>query len=272
MPKVHPTAEISAECQLHDSVEIGPGVRIMGKVSLAAGVRLIGHCYINGPVSIGERTVVYPYACIGFEPQDVKFKPGMPTAGVVVGADCLIREHVTIHLASKPENPTRIGDRVFMMVSSHVGHDARVDDDVTLVNNAALGGHSHVAARAILGGNCAIHQYCRVGRMAFVSGLSAMSTDTPPFAIAWTRNSLASINLVGMRRSGMPSDHITRVRQAYRETLRKGLSKDQTIATLTRLAEGCPPVGELLEFVRTAKKPIAPYVSNRRVREDGMAD
>ena len=100
MPLIHPTASVAREAVLADSVEIGPYCVLTGAVRLEAGVRLIGNVYICGPATIGEGTTIYPFACIGFPPQDVKFKLGDKTAGVVVGHHALIREHATIHAAS----------------------------------------------------------------------------------------------------------------------------------------------------------------------------
>src|SRR5690349_17988525 len=115
MPRIHPTATVSSETRLADDVEVGPYCVLTGRVVLSPGVRLVGNNYITGPVEIGSGTIVYPFACIGFGPQDVKFGLGQKSAGVVIGNDCIIREHVTIHSASNDHTPTRVGNRVFMM-------------------------------------------------------------------------------------------------------------------------------------------------------------
>src|SRR5258707_15277614 len=119
MPQIHPTAVVSRESELADDVIIGPYCSLTGRIRLGAGVRLIGNNYLNGPVTIGPGTVVYPFACLGFEPQDVKFKPGMTTAGVEIGANGIIREYVTIHASTSQEIPTRLGDRAVMMAITH---------------------------------------------------------------------------------------------------------------------------------------------------------
>src|SRR5689334_22475420 len=105
MPVIHPTAAVSREIELADDVEIGPYCVLNGRVTLGAGVRLLGNNYVSGPVWIGEGTIVYPFTCVGFPPQDVKFKPGDVTAGVVIGKQCILREHVTIHAASNEHTP-----------------------------------------------------------------------------------------------------------------------------------------------------------------------
>jgi UDP-N-acetylglucosamine acyltransferase len=190
-------------------------------------------------------------------PQDYKIKPGDPTAGAVVGSDCIIREHATVHAATTPDEPTRVGNRVFMMVNSHVAHDGRVGNNVIMVNNSAIGGHAQLFDNVTLGGGALVHQFERVGRLAFVSGGAFLSTDVPPFCMAWKRNQLAGLNLVGMRRAGIPRDQITAIREAYRRAFRSGVSKPEMIAVLQEMGRGCPPVAEIAEFVAQAKRPIA---------------
>lgn len=258
MPKVHPTAVVSTECELAPDAEVGPFCVVDGPIRLGAGVRLLGNVHVSGPVRIGAGTVVYPFACLGFPPQDYKFKPGDATAGVTVGAECIIREHVTIHAASKTDRPTILGDRVFMMVNSHVGHDGMVGNGVILVNNVALGGHSEVHDGAIVSGSSVIHQFTRVGRLAFLQGDTAASMDVPPFCLAYGHNAMAGINLVGLRRAGMPRDQITRIREAFRLAFRRPLTKPERVRVLEQLGADCPPVMEMARFVAEAKKFVLP--------------
>lgn len=257
MATVHPSSHVSKEAELAPDVEIGPLCVITGRVTLARGVRLLAGVHLNGPVTIGEGTTLYPGACIGFPAQDYKIKPGDPTGGVVIGAHCIIREHATVHAATKPDEPTRIGDRVFMMVNTHVGHDGRVGNNVVMVNNSAIGGHAQLFDNVTLGGAALLHQFDRVGRMAFVSGGSSLSTDVPPFCMAWKRNQLSGLNLVGMRRAGIPREHITSVREAYRKAFRSGVSKPEMLDVLREMGRHCPPVAEIADFVASAKRSIA---------------
>ncbi|MBL8990178.1 MAG: acyl-ACP--UDP-N-acetylglucosamine O-acyltransferase [Phycisphaerae bacterium] len=262
MPRIHPSAVVEPSVELSDDVQIGPGCVVTGAVKLGSGVRLIGHatiCGELGPVEVGAGTTVYPGACVGFGGQDAKFKPGMASAGVRIGAGVTLRESATVHAATKPDRPTTVGDRVYMMVSSHVGHDATVENDVTMVNAVALGGHAHVAERAILGGSVVVHQFGRVGRMAFISGGSAFSSDVPPFCVGAGRNNLTGVNLVGLRRAGVPREHITLVRQAFRDVFRRNLMKSEALARLAELGVQCPLVLEMRDFVATGKRTIAPY-------------
>lgn len=263
MPTVHPSSIIDPQAQLADDVEIGPFCTITGPVRIEAGVRVISHASINGNTTIGTGTVVYPNAMLGYEPQDYKFKPGMESAGVVIGNNCIIREHASVHAASQNERPTTIGDRVFLMVNAHVGHDAVVEDDAILVNNACLAGHSYVQRNAILSAGVMLHQNGRVGRMAMCSGGSVLTCDVPPFCMTANRSTLVGLNLVGLRRSGMHSDEINAIKDAYRRVLRANPSRTEMLGMLDERGKNSPAVAEMAEFIRASKRSICPAEGRR---------
>lgn len=258
MPIIHPTAAVDPQAQLADDVSVGPYCVITGRVRLDAGVRLLGNNYLTGPLSIGPRTILYPFACLGFPPQDYKFQPGMATAGVVIGADCIIREHATVHAASNDHTPTRLGDRVFLMVTSHVAHDCTVGNNVVFVNGAGVAGHCTVGDNVTFGGNAVVHQHCRIGRLVMMSGDCAVSLDVPPFCMVNERNRIGGLNVVGLRRNGFAREHITLLRRAFRDALRRPMPRADQAAVLADLAPGCPPVQELLEFVRSSVRGVTP--------------
>ena len=259
MPVIHPTAAVSAESQLAPDVEIGPYCVLTGRASLGPGVRLLGNNYIAGPVTIGEGTIIYPFACIGFPPQDVKFKPGDRTAGVVLGANCQIREHATIHAASNDHTPTTVGDRLFLMVNAHIAHDARVGNNVVMVNNSAIAGHTRIGDNVTLAGGALVHQNCRVGRLAMMAGGVAVSADIPPFCIADEPNRVRGINKIGLRRNGFSREHITAINRAFRDAIRPALGKQEMFAVLEERGRDCPPIAEMARFVAEATtRPICP--------------
>lgn len=263
MAEVHPSSIVSPEAQLGDSVRIGPHCVVDGPVHLAEGVHLIAGVHLSGRVRIGEGTVCYPGACIGFPPQDFKFAHGALSAGVEIGAGCLIREHATIHGASNDQTPTKIGNRVFMMVNTHVGHDASVGDHCVLVNNTAIAGHCHIGERVNFGGAAIVHQHCRVGRLAMIAGGSAFSADCPPFMILAGRNNLAGINIVGLKRNGFSVDDIATLRRTFRRLFRQPSSRDRLLAELDEGSRECAPLGELADFVRGSKRGICPGAGRR---------
>ncbi len=252
---VHPTAFVAPECELAEGVKVGPYCVLSGRVRLESGVELIGSAYLNGPLTVGAGTIIYPFACLGFEGQDTKFKRGDPTAGVSVGRGCIIREHVTINASTKIARPTTLGDRGFMLVGAHIGHDAAVGDDAVLVNGSMVGGHAEVGSNVLLGGQAVIHQFTRVGRFAHVAGDSGVSQHLPPFCIANERNRIGGINRVALRRAGFPREHITALVQAYRDILRFPMNNDSAIAELRSRAAAlnCPPLGEVADFMEAAK-------------------
>ena len=251
---IHPTAIVGKECQLGEGVEIGPYCVLSGQVTIGAGARLQSHVQIQGPVEIGSGTRLFPFTSIGSRPQDVKWKDDHVTAGVRIGRDCQLRENVTINAATKPDVPTSVGDRCFLMVGSHLGHDARIGNEVVLVNNVLLAGHCHVADNVTMGGVSAAHQFSRIGRLAFVSGMVAVAMDIPPFCLAGARNQIHGINQVGLRRAGIPRDQITLVRKAFRKVFRVSLPRKEMIAALEDIGRECPLVKEMAEFVAQSKR------------------
>lgn len=269
MTRVHATAIVTGDVELGAGAEVGPLCVLdgsFGPVRLGEGVKLMHRVTILGPATIGARTVMYPGVTIGMPGQDLKLKPGDATAGVVVGADCMLRENATIHAATKVERPTTLGERVFMMVNAHVGHDSLVGHRVVMVNNAALGGHAQVGDDANLGGGALVHQFGRVGRMAMVGGASAVSTELPPFFVATGRQVSTGINVVGLRRKGFRREEITALRWAYRTLFATRTPNKEMIEVLRSRAGEFPTLGELADFVASTRRGIMPPARARRHR------
>ncbi len=255
-PVVHPTAVVDDRARLAPGVEVGPRCTIGDAVELGEGVTLIADVHLRGDTRIGPGTVVYPYACIGFGPQHVKIRHGDPVGAVRIGADAVIREHATIHASMYPDQQTVVGDRLYLMVGAHIGHDCVIGDDVIICNGALLAGHCEVADRAYISGNVAVHQFCRVGRGAMLSGGATCNADVPPYCTAYGINALNGLNLVGMRRAGIPREEITLARRAYREAFRTRIDRDEQIRRLEAFADRCRPAREMADFVRTTKRSV----------------
>lgn len=268
MAKVHQTAIVDDQVELGAGVEIGPYCVVRGAVKLGDGVRLLSNVSMQGPVEVGSNTIFYPGAAIGFEPQDYKFKPGMATAGVVIGENSILREHVTVHAASNNEKPTRVGSRTMMMVGSHAGHDVTVGDDVVMVNGSMLGGHSVVQDRVTMSGSVMVHQFCRVGRQAMCGGGSVLTGDMPPYCMSAGRNMVVGLNMVGMRRSGMDKDEIEAVRDAYKKVLRHNPPLGEMREKLDELGAHSVAVKQIADFIRDAKRPIIPVGGRRSQGRD----
>jgi UDP-N-acetylglucosamine acyltransferase len=258
--KIHPTAVVEDGAQLAGDVAIGPFCNVGANVVLHEGVRLISHAVVMGRTEIGARTVVYPQAVLGGDAQMRKASPA--NVELRVGADNIIREGVTLSMGSVAGSGlTSIGDRCYLMASSHVGHDCRVGNDVTLSNGVLLAGHVVVEDGVIFGGLAAVQQFGRVGRYAFISGLSGVSTDVIPYGIAIGLHvRLGGLNLIGLKRRNIPRANIHALRAAYRFIF---VDSNAPVHERARLAAerwpDVPEVHEVVTFILAdAKRPICP--------------
>src|SRR5580658_4986539 len=200
---IHPTAIISPGAQLDSSVEVGPFSVIDAHVSIGPRCRLGPHVYLTGCTTIGADNDFHANCVIGDAPQDVKYKDE-PT-GLRIGAHNLFREGATVHRSAKPGAETVIGSHNFLMVNSHVGHNARLGDHVIVANGALLAGHVEVEDSVFISGNCLVHQFVRIGRLAIMQGGSAISLDLPPYMVARGVNGICGLNSIGLRRAGISS-------------------------------------------------------------------
>ena len=209
------TARVAGAAAIGRDVSIGPYCVVGPDVVLGDGCRLVAHVHLTGRTSIGPRTVIHPFASLGSPPQSVKYRGG-PTR-LAVGADCDIREHVTMSIGTEDDRGvTEVGDRCFLMVGSHVAHDCKVGNDVTFANNVVLAGHVSVGDYAVFGGGAAVRQRVRIGEGAMIVGLSGVRADLIPFGCAHgLLANLVGLNVVGLRRRGVARADVQRLRQAY---------------------------------------------------------
>ncbi len=269
MARVDPSARVAEGARLADDVEIGPYCTIGPAVELRAGVRLISHVNVTGATSIGERTVIYPFSSLGTPPQSVKYRGG--ATRLVIGTDCEIRESVTMNTGTEEgRGVTRIGDRCFFMVGSHVGHDCVVGHDVTLANNSVLGGHVVVGDQVFFGGHTAMHQFVRIGEGAMIAGMTAARDDIIPFGfVLGQTGALVGLNIVGLRRRGTSRADMHRLRRAYRLLFfAEGRFADR-IELVAREFEGDPIVGKIIAFIHDGG--TRPLMKPRAVHEGAAA-
>ena len=250
MPRIHPTAIIAAGAELAEDVEIGPYCVIGEHVALAAGIRLKSHVVIDGRTTIGERTRIFPFASIGFETQDLKYK-GEPSS-LEIGHDNTIREHVTINPGTTGGGMvTRVGNHCLLMVGAHVAHDCRLGDHVILVNNATLGGHVVIEDHAILGGLSAVHQFVRIGRHAMIGGMSGVERDVIPYGLVMgDRARLTGINIVGMQRRGFSREDIQALRSAYQLLFSADGTFGDRVSEMAERFGNIGPVADIISFIR----------------------
>jgi UDP-N-acetylglucosamine acyltransferase len=229
VPTIHPTAQISPEVELAGDVSVGPFTVIEGPVKLAAGVKIGGHAWISGRTTIGEGTSIGWGAVIGADPQDLSFDPDTDS-GVEIGAHNTLREYVTIHRGSKSGGRTVLGEGNLLMTGVHLAHDVRLGDGNILANSVLLAGHVHVGHKAFLGGGAGFHQFIKIGDLAMVQGLTAVSQDVPPFCTAYGINQLAGLNTVGLRRAGFSADERAAVKRAYKLVFQSGMTREAALA------------------------------------------
>jgi len=248
---IHSTAVVEDGARLGADVEIGPFCHIGPFVEIGDGVTLKSHVVIAGRTKIGARTRIFPFASIGHEPQDLKYRGEEST--LAIGVDCLIREGVTMNpgTAGGGRMETIVGDRCAFLANSHVGHDSFIGSDCILSNNVMIAGHVTSGDFVIFGGGSAVLQFCRVGAHAFVGGLTGIGADLIPFGHAFgNRGFLTGLNLVGMKRRNFTRDQIHELRRAYRALFApEGTLKERVEDVATEFA-GNTEVEEILAFIR----------------------
>jgi len=250
---IHSTALVSSKAQVDPTVEVGAYAVIDAGVVVGPRCRVGPHVYLTGATVIGAGNQFHAGCVIGDAPQDLKYK-GEPTS-VVIGDDNVFREGCTVHRSAKVEEATVIGSRNFLMVNSHVGHNAQVGDQVILVNGALLAGHAHVGDRAFISGNCLVHQFVRVGTLAIMQGGSAVSRDLPPFTISYGVNTTCGLNVIGLRRAGVKPDERMELKKVYRLLLHPGRNLNEALAE-ARQQFTTASAKILIEFIAASKRGI----------------
>jgi UDP-N-acetylglucosamine acyltransferase len=265
---IDPTARVADSARIGEGVEIGPYCLVGPQVELRRGVRLISHVNATGVTTIGEDTVVYPFCSLGTPPQSVHYRGG--ATRLVIGANCELRESVTMNTGTEDGGGvTRVGERCFLMVGCHVGHDCQVGNDVTFANNVILGGHVSVGDYTFLGGHAGFHQYVRIGEGVMIAGSSAVRDDIIPFGFALGHPAaLVGLNTVGLRRRGATRAEMHRLRRAYRSLFFvEGRAADRIDAVAREFADD-PMVGKIIAFIRADGKRALMRPKARRLADE----
>jgi UDP-N-acetylglucosamine acyltransferase len=211
----------------------------------------MSHVCIGGYTEIGEGTRIFPFAAIGYAPQDLKFKG--EKSRLVIGKNNIIREYVTMHPGTECDAmKTVTGDRNLFMVGVHIAHDCVIGSDIVMGNNATLGGHVKVEDNVIIGGLAAIHQRVRIGYGAVIGGMSGVERDVIPFgAVKGERAHLYDVNIIGLRRSGVDRHEINVLKQAYDMIFSENGTLVQNIRNVEESVKGIKTVDRLIEFMKT---------------------
>ncbi len=252
--QVHATAIVDKDAKLGRGVRIGPFCMVGAGVELGEECELISHAVVAGATSIGARTRIFPFASIGHQPQDLKFKGEAST--LTIGDDCIIREGVTMNPGTAGGGlVTTVGDRCAFLANSHVGHDCRIGNGVIFSNNVMLAGHCTVGDFAILGGGAAVIQFARVGAHSFLGGMSALENDLIPYGMAvGNRAYLSGLNIIGLQRRSFPREQIHALRRAYRLLFAAEGTLMERVEDVSAEFKDHPIVTEIIDFIRAGGK------------------
>jgi UDP-N-acetylglucosamine acyltransferase len=252
---IHPTAIIDGKACIDESVEIGPYCIITGEVTIKKGTKLGSHVVIQGKTEIGENCTISPFASLGGPPQDISYLDD--DTALIVGNNNVIKEYVTMNRGTKKGGGvTTVGDNNFIMAYVHIAHDCHVGNYAIMANCATLAGHVEIADSVHFAGLCAVHQFCRIGKLAFISGLTGVPKDVPPFMIAaGSRAKLYGLNVVGLERHGFPKEEISKLKKAYRILFRSALPLTESIKIIKEeLAGG--HINDLVGFIESSQRGI----------------
>ena len=250
MPQIHATAIVAPRAMLAEDVAIGPYCTVGENVTLGPRVKLISHAVVDGHTYVGEGTRIFPFASIGLEPQDLKYRGEV--SELVIGRNNSIREYVTMNPGTAGGGlVTRIGDNCLFMVGARIAHDCQIGDFVVMANNATLAGHVVVEEYAVLGGLCAVHQYVRIGKHAMIGGMSGVERDVIPYGqVMGDRARLCGLNIIGMQRRGFSRDDIQGLRNAYQFLFSSDGTLIERVNETAQRFSGIGPVDDIIEFIR----------------------
>jgi UDP-N-acetylglucosamine acyltransferase len=260
MVNAHPTAVISKRASLGTDVTVGPFCVIEDGAVIGNRCNLASRAVIKTDTFLGDDNEIGEGAVLGGRPQHLRATG--PVGQLRIGSRNIIRENVTIHRGLSPDLATTVGNENLIMVNSHVAHDCQLGDNVIMANNVMLAGHVHVDSRAYLSGAVGIHQFCRVGRLAMVGGQAHITQDVPPFVTVDGRSSLiVGLNFIGLRRSGLTSDDIQQLKEAYRVIYRSGFTWVETLAAL-QATFSSGPATEFHGFLASTRRGV---IQERRI-------
>jgi UDP-N-acetylglucosamine acyltransferase len=256
MTFIHPTALVSPKANIGEDCYVGAFSTIGDEVELGNNVRLDSHVVIDGKTFIDEATHVFPFVSIGLAPQDLKY--GGEITETRIGKRNHIREFVTIHRGtSNGGGLTQIGDDNLLMAQAHVAHDCRLGNEIIMANAATLAGHVTIYDKASVGAYSGVHQFCRVGREAFVGGYSVVVKDALPFAISQGNHAKCyGLNRVGMKRKGYPKETIEKLHHAFHLLLSSKLNTTQAIEKIRQDISDCKEVDYLIEFIESSSRGV----------------
>ena len=256
MPTIHPTAIIHPGAMIDVDVEIGPYCVVGEHVKLGAGTQLQSHALVEGRTTIGKNCNLYPFACIGMKTQDLKWRPEYQTFAEI-GDGTVLREFSTLNTGTKDGEVTTVGAGCLIMAYCHVAHGCVIGNRVIMSNSVQLGGEVTVEDDAIVGGLTGVHQFCRIGSMAMVGAGVKIRQDCPPYMIVdGTPPQVIGLNVVGMKRHGVPAEARTILKEAYKFMYREGLNRSQAMDRINYELNDCQEIKHLISFVKASERGV----------------
>jgi UDP-N-acetylglucosamine acyltransferase len=250
--EIHPLSVVDPKAKLGQDVAIGPFCTVGPDATLGDRCELISHVSVTGVTSIGEGTRIFPFASLGGQPQDLKFKGEV--SRLEIGRNCLIRESVTMNTGTEGGGLlTKVGDHGTFLAYSHVAHDCIVGNGVIFSNNVMLAGHCRVGDYVIIGGGAGVHQFVRIGDHAFIAAMSGIANDVIPYGMAVTDHRQAhlnGLNIIGLRRRGFSTEQVHELRRAYRLLFAPEGTLKERVEDVASEFESHPLIHEILDFIR----------------------
>ena len=253
---IHPTAVVSPRARIGNNCQIGPYSIIGDEVELEDEVQLDSHCVVDGHTFIGEGTRVFPFVSIGLAPQDLKYS-GEPSV-TRIGRRNMIREFVTIHRGTKGGGMlTQIGDDCLLMAQAHVAHDCVLGNGVIMANAATLAGHVIIEDNANVGAYSGVHQFCRVGKEAYIGGYSVVVKDALPYALTVGNHARCyGLNTTGLKRRGHSRDAIKSLHRGFHLLLASKLNTSQALEKIREEIQDSPEVDTLVQFIEASRRGV----------------
>lgn len=253
---IHPTAVVHPRARIGAGCVIGPYCIIGEQVTLGNECRLHSHVVVDGHTTMGDRNEVFPFACLGLQTQDLKWKGG--DTRTVIGDNNTFREYVTVNSATGDGEVTVVGSDNHILAYSHIAHNVTLGSHIIMSNVATLAGHVIVEDYAVIGGLAAIHQFCRIGKMAIVGGCSKVVQDVPPFMLAdGNPAETRTINKVGLERNGVSDEAQSILKQAFRILFREGLTISNSLTRIEAELPKLPEILHLLQFARASERGLS---------------
>jgi len=256
MTTIHPTAIVAPGAELDEDVEIGAYSIVGAHVKVGRTTRVMPHVFVDGWTTIGEGCTVFPFASIGSQTQDLKYKGAVTF--VEIGDHTTLREYVTVNAGTNEGDVTRVGSHCHIMAYSHVAHQCIIGNGVIISNAGTLAGHVIIEDNAVIGGLCGIHQFVRVGRLSIIGGCSKATQDIPPYMMAdGNPAAIHGLNTIGLQRHAVTEATRRTLKEAYRILYRENLAVRTAIEKMKTELTMCPELDHLMAFVSASERGIA---------------